>query len=137
MIELEATVEITIPYHDCDPAAVVWHGNYLRYFDAARCALLDKIDYGYAEMERGGHVWPVIDAQLRYIKAVRFGDTISVTARLLEYEYRLKLEYTVLNDAGEKVTTGVTTQVAIDAATGEMILGSPQVLLERLGAVDD
>ena len=50
----EATVEITVPYHDCDPGGVVWHGNYLRYFDAARCALLDTISYGYLEMAAAG-----------------------------------------------------------------------------------
>ena len=70
MIELEATVEVLVAYHDCDPAGVVWHGNYLRYFDKARCVLLDKINYGYIEMEKAGHVWPVIDANVRYLSLI-------------------------------------------------------------------
>ena len=131
--ELSASVELEVPYHDCDPAGVVWHGNYLRYFDEARCRLLDKINYGYIEMEANGHVWPVIDAKLRYAGSVRFHDRITVTATLEEYEYRLRLSYKVFNQAGELVTKGMTVQVAVDLESGEMLLGSPQILLDRLG----
>ena len=35
-----------IPFHDIDPMGVVWHGNYFRYFEIAREALLNQIDYG-------------------------------------------------------------------------------------------
>ena len=37
---LSASVEIEIPFHDCDPMQVVWHGNYARYLEVARCELL-------------------------------------------------------------------------------------------------
>jgi acyl-CoA thioester hydrolase len=40
-------VEITIPFHDVDMMGVVWHGNYFRYFEIAREALLNQFDYGY------------------------------------------------------------------------------------------
>ena len=133
MIELEATVEVLVAYHDCDPAGVVWHGNYLRYFDEARCVLLDKINYGYIEMEKAGHVWPVIDANVRYLKTVGFDEKIQVTARLEEYEYRLKLSYQVHNSAGALVTKGMTVQVAVNKETEKMCMGSPRVLFERLG----
>ena len=42
-IDLQATVMLTVPFHDADPAGVAWHGNYFRYFDEARCAMLDRI----------------------------------------------------------------------------------------------
>ena len=129
----EATVEITVPYHDCDPGGVVWHGNYLRYFDAARCALLDTISYGYLEMAAAGHVWPIIDLNIRYLRPVKFHETIRVVAKLEEYEYRLLMTYQIISSAGEVTTEGVTKQVAVDLETNEMCLGSPQVLLDRLG----
>jgi len=130
---LDAKVELLVPYHDCDPAGVVWHGNYLRYFDEARCALLDSIDYGYREMEASGFLWPVIDAQLRFVRPLRYHEKFTVECRLLEYEYRMVMEYTVLNAAGEIATSGKTVQVAVDVSNNEMCLGSPQVLLDKLG----
>ncbi|SVC52483.1 uncharacterized protein METZ01_LOCUS305337, partial [marine metagenome] len=36
-IDLEAGVEIEIPFFDQDSAGIAWHGNYVKYFEVARC----------------------------------------------------------------------------------------------------
>jgi acyl-CoA thioester hydrolase len=130
--QLKAVVNVKIPYQDADPAGVAWHGNYFRYFDLARCALLDKFNYGYREMEAAGHVWPIVDAKVRYVQTVSYDDEITVEALLVESEYRLKIKYEVRDASGRRVTKGETTQVAVTIATGELCLGSPQVLFDRL-----
>jgi len=43
-------VEIEVPFFDVDLMEIVWHGHYLKYFEVARCALLDKIGYNYMQM---------------------------------------------------------------------------------------
>jgi len=133
-IDLEASVTLTVPFHDADPAGVAWHGNYFRYFDDARCALLDKLGYGYREMMVGGFYWPIVQATVKYVRPVAFDSRITVVARLVEWEYRLKIEYEVFDERGQRTTTGHTVQVAVSAATGEMHVGAPDVLRERLGA---
>jgi acyl-CoA thioester hydrolase len=134
--KLKIVVKTKIPYQDSDPAGVAWHGNYFRYFDLARCALLDEFGYGYKEMEKAGHVWPIIDASVRYIQPVRFDDEIEIEALLVETEYRLKIKYLVRDSIGKIVTKGMTTQVAVELATGELCIGSPQILLDRLAAYE-
>ena len=42
---LQHSVEIEIPFHDVDMMEVAWHGHYVKYFEIARCALLDQFDY--------------------------------------------------------------------------------------------
>ena len=42
--------EVSAEFFDVDAMQVVWHGNYVKYLEIARCALLDKIGYGYKEM---------------------------------------------------------------------------------------
>jgi acyl-CoA thioester hydrolase len=130
--KLRATVSVTIPYQDADPGGVAWHGNYFRYFDTARCALLDLFDYGYRQMDESGYFWPIIDAHVRFIQPVRYDDVIEVEARLVEYEYRLKIEYIVRDLEGRRITKGHTIQVAVDKHSGELSLGSPDALLSRL-----
>ena len=49
-----AEVELTVPFHDVDMMGVVWHGNYFRYFEIAREALLNQFDYGYRQMKASG-----------------------------------------------------------------------------------
>ncbi|KHI23155.1 4-hydroxybenzoyl-CoA thioesterase, partial [Escherichia coli] len=46
-----AEVELTIPFHDVDMMGVAWHGNYFRYFEVAREALLNQFNYGYRQMK--------------------------------------------------------------------------------------
>lgn len=132
---LAAEVEVDVLFHDADPMGVTWHGNYFRYLEAARAALLGRIGYGYSEMRESGYLWPVVEAHIKYLKPTKFGQRLSVRATLEEYENRLKIAYVVKEcGSGERVTTASTTQVAVDEARGEMCFESPQVLLDKVRA---
>ena len=48
--ELQATVEIRVPFHDVDGMQIVWHGHYYKYFEVARTKLLQPIGYDLNEM---------------------------------------------------------------------------------------
>ncbi|CDL86538.1 acyl-CoA thioesterase [Xenorhabdus cabanillasii] len=127
-------VELTIPFHDTDPMGVVWHGNYFRYFEIAREALMNQFNYGYREMIKSGYVWPVVDARIKYRKPLQFGQQIRVRATIEEFENRLKVAYQVFDAAsGSKTTTGYTIQVAVEEKTQEMSFVSPDILFERMG----
>jgi acyl-CoA thioester hydrolase len=130
---LTAEAEVEVPFQDLDPMQVAWHGNYFRYFEAARVKLLRMIDYDYPAMQASGYSWPLIEAHVRFIQALRYGQLIRVQAGLMEWENRLKLEYQV-NDAasGKRLTTGYTIQCAVDGKSGELQLVSPPALLTRL-----
>jgi acyl-CoA thioester hydrolase len=130
----EAHVELQIPFHDLDPLNVVWHGNYAKYFEIARCALLDQIQYNYTQMRASGYMWPVIDLHSRFVKPLTFGQHIRVRAAIREWEHRLKIDYLITDSAsGRRHARGSTVQVAVNAQTGEMCLQSPSILLQRLG----
>ncbi len=129
-----AEVSIKVPFHDVDSMNVVWHGNYFRYFEVAREALLDQFSYGYRAMQASGYVWPVVDTRVKYRDVVTFEQQILVRASVEEFENRLKIGYQITDAAsGKRTTTGYTIQVAVDAATGEMCYVSPAVLFERMG----
>ena len=82
-------VDIEVPFHDADMMYVAWHGHYLKYFEIARCALLDTFSYNYMDMMASGYAWPIIEAHLRYPGSALFGQTIRVKATLTEWENRL------------------------------------------------
>ena len=124
---------IKVPFHDLDPAGIAWHGHYAKYFEVARCALLESFDYNYDRMVESGYAWPVIDMHIRYVKPALFGQEILVTAELAEWEYRLKIDYVIRDLGGARMCKGSTVQVAVEIATREMLLRSPDVLFKRLG----
>lgn len=130
---LAAEIIIDVPFHDCDPMQVVWHGNYARYFEVARCELLRKIDYDYLAMHDSGYLWPIVDMRTKYIGSAVFSQKIVVKAELVEFESRLKINYLVTcADTGKKLTKGYTVQVAVDLATQEMQYVSPTVFLDKI-----
>ena len=126
--------EIKAQFYDLDPMDVVWHGNYVRFFVDARCELLNKIGYNYEEMKDSGYAWPVVDLHIRYIRPIMFGQEVIIQTDLVEYEFRLKIIYTIYDKkTGERLCKGHTEQLAIDYKTREMLFVSPTILLEKLG----
>jgi len=131
----EATVTVQIPFHDVDMMGVAWHGHYFKYLEIARSALLDTIRYNYREMRDSGYSWPVVDVRLRYLRPARLGQLVAVRARLVEYELRLRIDYLITDaGSGERLTKGHSIQVPVDMATGELVLGTPAILYQKLGA---
>ncbi len=131
-----AEVALQVPFHDVDMMDVAWHGHYAKYFEIARCALLDKINYNYPQMKESGYAWPVIELHIRYAQPARFGARLKVQARIAEYENRLKIVYSISDQqTGIRLTKGHTHQVAVEMASGEMCFASPSILFEKLGVV--
>ena len=69
---MQAEVVIEVPFHDVDIMNVVWHGHYLKYFEIARCKLLDQFHYNYMQMQASGYAWPVIESHVRYVQGIQF-----------------------------------------------------------------
>ena len=51
---LQAEIELVVPFFDVDMMEVVWHGHYVKYFEEARCALLDKLGLSARQLLRTG-----------------------------------------------------------------------------------
>ncbi|MDR3336109.1 MAG: acyl-CoA thioesterase [Treponema sp.] len=133
---ISAEIEFAVEFYDVDPMQVVWHGNYVKYFEKARCALLDSIGYGYLQMIETGYVYPVTNISLKYIGPFKFGEMVRAKAILEEYENCLKIKYELRNaKTGEIRTKGGSTQMAMKMDTGESCFACPQVFIDRVEAI--
>lgn len=134
MPDLSHVLEVQPTFYDLDPMAVVWHGNYVKYFEVARSALLSKFGYDYEDMRASGYLWPVVDLRIKYVKPATLHQPLKVRAEITEYESRLRVDFLITSAiTGEKVTKGHTIQVAVDAATLELQYVCPKILWEKLG----
>jgi acyl-CoA thioester hydrolase len=130
---ISAETIVKVQFYDLDPMQVVWHGNYARFLEQARCALLDKIGFNYEEMSRTPFAWPVIDMRIKFVRPIRFAQQIRILATMLEYENRLKIGYVITDVVtGEVLTKAHTIQVAVDVATNELMFESPAVLVDKV-----
>ncbi|CAO5675925.1 MAG: 1,4-dihydroxy-2-naphthoyl-CoA hydrolase [Holosporales bacterium] len=123
---------INIAFYDVDSMKVVWHGNYVKFLEEARAALLEKIDYSYQQMERSGYAWPVVDMHIRYIKPIFLNQKIIVQATLVEYENRLKIDFKIFDEDGNILTKAHTIQVAVKIGHTTLEFETPPVFQEKV-----
>lgn len=130
---ISESIGLEAPFFDVDSCHVVWHGNYVKYFEEARCKLLDTIGYNYKDMAAAGYLFPVVDLRVKYVKPVVFTQKIFITATIKEWEHRLKITYRITDqNDGSVLTKGETTQVAVEASTGIMQFDTPQAFQDKV-----
>ncbi|HRO02729.1 MAG TPA: acyl-CoA thioesterase [Terricaulis sp.] len=130
---VSASAEAVPQFYDLDPLNIVWHGNYPKYLELGRCALMDKIGYGYSEMATSGFVWPFIDYRMRYARPMRLNTPVRITAGIVEWESMMRIVYTIAEvESGERVMRASSSQVAVSIESNEMQWQSPAAFLDKL-----
>lgn len=128
---LSITVEHTVAFHELDPMNVVWHGNYVNFFELARAALLNKIGLSYSTMKELGYVWPVVKLNCKYIRSAQLGQKLAIRAEITDYRNTISMKFTIRDaETGTLLTKGETTQMAVHIATGESCMASPLCMQE-------
>lgn len=128
----QAKVDIVIPFYDVDSYRVVWHGNYPKYFEVARCELLEKLTIPYSVLEEIGYFYPVIEMDAKFLKVLHFTQKITVSAILKEYRHKLQVNYIITDSASEEVITkGSTAQVAV-SPDGKIQYEAPKEIIRRV-----
>ena len=127
------SIEITAPFFDVDSCHIVWHGHYVKYFELARCKLLDKIGYNYKHMAASGFTFPVVELQVKYVQSVKFLQEIIVDAKLQSWENKLIIHYKVKDKtSGKTCTKGSSTQVAVSLDSNLLQFETPLELREKV-----
>jgi acyl-CoA thioester hydrolase len=131
--KLHICIPYEVAFYDVDTYRIVWHGSYIKYFELARCALLEKINYTYEDMEKSGYFFPIVDLQIKFIKPLYFRQKVLITAKILNWKHKLIIHY-VINDkeTGEKITKGSTTQIAVKMPEKIMQFESPIELIQKI-----
>lgn len=133
---LSASCDYTVEFYDVDPMNVVWHGNYIRFFEMARSVLLDQIQYNYDEMKASGYVWPVVDFRIKYIRPMFLRTKYRIEATLVEFENRMKINYQIKDFKTHQVLTKATSiQVAIKEGQTHMEFATPKVFQDKVNRV--
>ena len=80
-----STTTLRVRYAETDQMGVVYHANYLVWFEVGRTDLLRQLGWTYREMEKTGVRLPVIEVECTYRSPARYDDEIEVrtTGRLL------------------------------------------------------
>jgi acyl-CoA thioester hydrolase len=113
MIEFhDATVRVR--YAETDQMGVVYHANYLVWFEVGRIELIRALGIEYTRMEKEDDCHIVVaDAHCRYQQSARYDEVLRIRTRIAESRNRIvKFSYELFRDAdGELLATGETTHI--------------------------
>ena len=105
---------IRVRYAETDRMDVVYHGNYLIWFETARIDMLDQIGLPYREVEKRGLYLPVLNISAEYKIPARFDDILDVHLYMKNKpRARIHFEYEVHRDT-EILATGKSSHGFID-----------------------
>ena len=120
-----------ISFHDTDAMGVVWHGNYIKFFELAREDMLNEIGYGYEDMQKDNVVFPIVECDCKFRNYIRVTDKrLRVVTMQTEFEGKVEMHYEVYADGSDKLCAyGYTKQVAMNMKTMELYFETPKSLL--------
>ncbi|WP_459813238.1 acyl-CoA thioesterase [Campylobacter concisus] len=133
-MEISHVSKFKVAFFDVDSMEVMWHGNYVKYLEMARCELLDKLGYNYIAMKKDGYAFPIVKLDVKYVRPAFFNDTIKVTTTLSECETFLKFHYLIENENGEKLSEANTSQAVIEMKSLQTCFEMPEALKNALEA---
>jgi acyl-CoA thioester hydrolase len=104
-------------YADTDRSQVVYHANFLRYFEFGRASLMRAAAYTYKAIEESGYIYPIIEIGVSYYSPVYYDDAMCIYTRpaLLE-RVRLRFDYVVTHEQTQEIACkGFTRHCAVNA----------------------
>jgi acyl-CoA thioester hydrolase len=128
---LKSVKEIEVRFNELDPLGVVWHGNYIKYFEDGRENFGQKYGISYNDFKRERIIAPIVSVKCDYKKFVRYGEKLIIETTYTDnLAAKFVLEYAIYRQPNnDLVAQGQTIQVFTDIE-GNLILIWPEFLRE-------
>lgn len=131
----EHHIQVRVRYSETDQMGVVYHGNYIPYFEIGRVEWLRNTGISYKEMEESGIALPIVSLTLNYKKPARYDDLLNVKTRFKsQSSVKIEFECEITNDKNELLTTAYFLLVFVDVKTGRPMAPPDYIttLLEKI-----
>lgn len=126
----EHSVEVRVRYSETDQMGVVYHGNYIPYFEIGRVEWLRNKGVSYKSLEENGIALPIVSMHLNYKKPARYDDLLVVTTKFKNYcGVKIEFDCEIRNENEELLTTAHFILVFVDMKSGRPT-PPPQYILD-------
>ncbi len=124
--ELVTKTKISIRFNEVDSMRIVWHGNYIKYFEDGREDFGKRFGISYMDILKEEFMTPVVKLSCDFIKPLKYGDETIVETRFVNSDAaKIIYSFRVLRASdNELVATGESIQVFLNM-NGELVLNNP------------
>jgi acyl-CoA thioester hydrolase len=128
----EHQINVRVRYSETDQMSVVYHGNYIPYFEMGRVEWLRNKGVSYKSLEESGIALPIVSMTINYKKPARYDDLLTVITRFKsQSSVKIEFDCEIRNEKNELLTTAQFILVFVDMKIGKPIV-PPQYILDVL-----
>jgi len=97
---------VRVIYADTDAMGVVYHANYLKWFEVGRVELLREMGIVYAELEASGYSLPVTELGCEYLYPARYDDILVIETEIADVgRASVRFDYVIYDGVKERILT--------------------------------
>ena len=111
---ITSRAQVTVRYAETDMMGIVYHANYLPWFEIGRTTLLKEIGVPYRQLETDGYRLPVLEITAKYSRPAVYDDTLTIVTKITDKPLlRIRLDYEVFRGE-ELLATGHSIHAFVD-----------------------
>ena len=138
--EISFISDVRIRFAECDPLGIVWHGNYIQYFEDGREAFGRHHGISYLDQKANNFSTPIVKSSCEHKLPLSYGDVAKIKTTYVDSAAaKMAFKYEILNPEGKVVCTGETVQVFVELF-GELSLELPKFFKDwkiKVGLLDE
>lgn len=129
---VEHTSQVRVRFVETDPLGIVWHGNYIQYFEDGRESFGRKHGISYLDQKKHGYATPIVKSSTDHKLPLRYGDIATIKTIYIDSPAaKMMFRYEIYNQDNQLVCTGTTVQVFVDKiGEGDLSLTIPEFFME-------
>lgn len=129
MYQFKTTLKVR--YGETDKMGVVYHANYINYYEVARTECMRSLGLSYRELEATGIILPVTKVESRYKDSLYYDDDVTIVARITELPtFKITFHYDVISN-DKIVNQGITELVFYDT-NNKRVCRAPKEMTDKL-----
>lgn len=126
------SIQVKVPFHDCDPLFVVWHGHYFKYLELARSQLFSELDLDIPQIRQLGFRMYITDTRCRYMYPLSYGELAEVRAFVTETKPLIRVAYDIRNLSKGRRSARAYSVLATTDTLGQLLPETPHVIVQKL-----
>lgn len=129
---LSIQIDLNVRFSETDAMGVVWHGNYLKFFEDAREAFCEKFGVHSLEIYKQGFFIPIVRSEVDHKAPIYYGQKVRVIATYKPVvAAKIIHEYQIINlETNQLSATGKTVQVFLTEKERTLSLHKPDFYME-------
>lgn len=132
----EDQIQVRVRYSETDQMGVVYHGNYIPYFEIGRVEWLRNKGISYKKMEESGIALPIVNMNINYKKSARYDELLTVHTRFKsQTSVKIEFDCAIYNETQELLTTAQFLLVFVSLKTGKPI-APPAYILDLIKTIE-